>query len=346
MKERGVSRAAQPYGGDMSDKLLQVNNLKVSYFTEGQSLSIIRGFDLSLSKGEIVGILGESGSGKTVSMSAILRLFGDDEGSIDQGEVLFEGEDLTRLNEKRLREIRGRRIACIFQNPAEALHPYKRIGRQIEDSLKVHGIDCSKEDIIKALVEVGLGDAETVYHMFPSQLSGGQNQRVMIAQCIISRPDLLIADEPTSSIDASLRKRILDLFLYINRKYRLSVIFITHDFDIAEYLCDRLVIMYGGLSIEDGAKKDIFRAPLHPYTEELIKCARSMDSRSEVLYSLEGTPPSPREFKDQCPFYDRCRLRREECLKIPDYIEIEGRKARCLEKIVRARAGAAAAASR
>jgi peptide/nickel transport system ATP-binding protein len=321
----------------MSEKLLQVKNLKVSYLTEDKSLNIIRGFDLSMNKGELVGILGESGSGKTVSMSAILRLFGSDEGSIDEGEVLFEGKDLTKLNDKQLRDIRGRRIACVFQNPTQALHPYKRIGRQIADSLKVHGLSCSKEDIIKALDEVGLDNAETVYHMYPSQLSGGQNQRVMIAQCIISKPDLLIADEPTSSIDASLRKRILDLFLYINKKYRLSVIFITHDFDIAEYLCDRLVIMYGGLSIEDGATADIFNSPLHPYTKELIKCAHSMDCHSEVLYSLEGTPLSPREFKDQCPFYDRCRYKQQGCNNIPDYIEFEGRKVRCLENIVKAR---------
>lgn len=320
----------------MTGKLLEVKNLKVSYNTEHKRLNIIRGFDLSLSKGEIIGILGESGSGKTISMSAILKLFNSDKGSIDAGEVIFGDKDLTKLSEKQLREIRGSKIACVFQNPSQALHPYQRVGKQLAGSKKAHGLRCTKEDIIKALNEMGIDNAETVFNMYPSQLSGGQNQRVMIAQCILGRPELLIADEPTSSIDASLRKKILDLLMYIKNKYGLSIIFITHDFDIAEYLCDSLVVMYGGLSIEHGTTKDIFENPMHPYTQELISCAASMSQQNETLYSLDGTPPAPHEFKDECPFYNRCRYKQQKCLEgIPQPIEINGRKVRCIENVVK-----------
>ncbi len=180
------------------------------------------------------------------------------------------------------------------------------------------------------MIEVGLTDVETVYDMFPFQLSGGQNQRIMICQSILCKPDLLIADEPTSSIDAMLRKKILKLLKEINKKYNMAIIFITHDFDVAKYLCDRLIIMYGGLVVEEGSIKDIFVNPMHPYTEELIKCAGSLDSREEYLYSLDGSPPIPAEFKNECPFYDRCKYRVKSCsVEIPKIIETKLGKTRC-----------------
>ncbi len=224
-----------------------------------------------------------------------------------------------------------KRIAYIFQNPSQALNPYKRIGKQLESVLKAHRQPYSYPLICEALKEVGIDSPDTVYNMYPFQLSGGQNQRIMIALCILSKPDILIADEPTSSIDASLRKRILDLLIKVNKKYQMSIILITHDFDVAKYLCERIHIMYGGLIVEEGILKEVFHKPLHPYTNELIKCARSLDLGDENIYSLEGSPITPNEFRYECPFYLRCDKRMEKCLtKIPPIYTIESRKVRCM----------------
>ena len=314
----------------MSKILLKVNNMKVSLNNSNRSLQIIRGFDMQINEGEIVGVLGESGSGKTVSSSMIAQIYDADEGNIDNGEVIFKGTNLVSLNETEMNKIRGRQISYIFQNPSSALNPYKKVGKQLEDLMKIHDLECSKSFILDAMTEVGLTGVETVYDMFPFQLSGGQNQRIMICQSILCKPDLLIADEPTSSIDAMLRKKILNLLKEINHKYNMAIIFITHDFDVAKYLCDRLIIMYGGLVVEEGSIKDILINPKHPYTEELIKCAGSLDRREEYLYSLGGSPPIPAEFKDECPFYNRCKYKVSSCSEqIPEMIITEYGKARC-----------------
>lgn len=319
----------------MVEKILEVKNLRVSMFAEGKKLQIIRGLDLSLYKGEIIGILGESGSGKTVSMSSILRLYETSEMVFDSGNVIFNNEDLLLKSEKQLNRIRGNRISYVFQNPAQALHPYKKIGKQLTAFMKAHKLPVSKENILAVLTEAGLDEPSIIYDKFPHQLSAGQNQRIMIAQCILCKPDLIIADEPTSSVDASLRKKILDLFLYINKKYKTSIIVITHDFDIVKYMCSRLVIMYGGLNVEQGNLKDVLKDPLHPYTNELIKCAESLENDKEELYSLQGSPLSPLEFENSCPFYSRCNLKRDECLKcIPAPIEVAGRRVRCIEPVI------------
>lgn len=315
----------------MKNKLIEVKNLKVSFYNSNNLIQVVRGFDIHLEKGEVVGILGESGSGKTVSATSIIRLIDEDVGTIDSGEVFFEGKDLMKLSEKELKEIRGNRISYIFQNSSAALNPYKRIGKQLTEVLRNHGFSYSKEIIINVLKEVGINEPETVYSMFPFQLSGGQNQRIMIAQCILCKPDLLIADEPTSSIDASLQKVVLDLLSHISKKNKMSVIIITHDFDVAKYLCDRLVIMYGGLVVEEGTIEEIFNDPYHPYTKELIKCSSSLAHCDDVMYTLEGKPPTPYEFRNECPFYSRCQLREKACtLDIPKTIEFNNRKVRCI----------------
>lgn len=315
----------------MVEKIIEVTDLKVSFYHEDGKVQVVRGFDMSLDKGEIVGILGESGSGKTVSATSILKLEEDDIGTIDSGEVIFKGTSLLGLSEDELKKIRGNNISYIFQNASSALNPYKVIGKQLTEVLKNHKLPYSKEIVLNALEEVGIEDAETVYGMYPFQLSGGQNQRIMIAQCIISKPDLLIADEPTSSIDASLRKIVLDLLKEISRKTNMSVIIITHDFDVAQYMCDRLVIMYGGLVVEEGSIDEIFKDPFHPYTKELILCAGSISRGDEIVYTLEGSHPTPFEFGNECPFENRCKLKLPECTsEIPRTLKIGNRKVRCI----------------
>lgn len=310
--------------------MLKINNLEVSLNNGKKPVKIIRGFDLSLEKGEIVGIIGESGSGKTVASRMIAGLFEKDESSLDAGNIIFKGRNLSELDENEMNRIRGREISYVFQNPAMSLNPYKKIGKQLGDFLDTHSIEYSKDSILTALKEVGINRPETVLEMYPFQLSGGQNQRIMICQAILGKPDLLIADEPTTSIDAMLRKKVLDIFIDINKKYGMAIILITHDFDVAKYICDKLVIMYGGLVVEQGPLNRLLENPMHPYTAELIQCVSSLDSCESRLYSLEGSPLAPAYFRDECPFYGRCKYREASCKnRIPDVIEISGGSTRC-----------------
>ncbi|HAE43826.1 MAG TPA: ABC transporter ATP-binding protein [Clostridiales bacterium] len=314
----------------MNDNLIIIQNLKISFYHENGRIQVVRGFDLSMDNGEIIGILGESGSGKTVSATSILRLE-DEADSIDSGTIFYKGKNLVELTEKEYRKIRGNQISYVFQNASNALNPYKKIGLQLTEVLRNHKLLYSRSIVVDVLKEVGIEEADTVFDMYPFQLSGGQNQRIMIAQGIISKPDLLIADEPSSSIDASLRKTVLDLLKNINQKSGMAIILITHDFDEAKYLCDRLIIMYGGLVMEEGFVSDIFENPLHPYTGELIKCASSLSRGDNPVYALEGTAPTPLQFTDECPFFARCKQRLPECiLGIPEMIVMDNRKVRCI----------------
>jgi len=315
----------------MVTPLIDVKNLKVSFDHRDESIQVVRGVDLQLYQGEIVGILGESGSGKTVTASSICKLYEGVEGNVVEGDITFDTKNLVKLSEKAMNKIRGKRIAYIFQNPSAALNPYRRIGKQLRSVQKNHNIPTSYQRIIKALKEVGIDEPEQVYSMYPTQLSGGQNQRIMIAQAILCEPDVLIADEPTSSIDASLSKKILDLLLDLNATYGLSIMLITHDFDVAKYMCHRVIILYGGLVVEEGRIHDIFHKPLHPYTRELMKCVLSIDQDNAEIYSLEGSPLTPKEFKQECPFYDRCSLRVEQCtIDLPPMYEVDSGKVRCV----------------
>lgn len=315
----------------MQNELLQIRKLEVSFRNDKQSLRVIRGVDTVVHRGKITGILGESGSGKTVTFSSILRLLPSESGHIDAGEILFNGQNLLDLSEKELRAMRGRSISYIFQNPALALNPYKSIGHQLTDMLKIHRVSGSRSLILESLQDVGLDDPELIFDMFPFQLSGGQSQRILIAMGVLLRPELLIADEPTSAVDSSLRKKILDLFRIINKRSNMSIIIITHDIDIVEYLCDNLIIMYGGLVLEEGLVADILRHPLHPYTKELIRCTRSLNSNDSILYSLPGSPLNPHDFTDSCPFYPRCPSAHDLCKKeIPPMVEFDGRRVRCI----------------
>lgn len=315
----------------MQKNLLEVKGLEFSFYDEVGSLKVVRDFELTIKKGEIVGILGESGCGKTVSASAIIQLYDEADGVINTGEIIFKGKQLINLSEQALMKIRGPGIGYIFQNPTNTFNPYKTIGAQLRASLKVHGLPNHKQIIYDILKEVGIQDPEMVYNMYPHQLSGGQNQRIMIGRAILCKPELIIADEPTSAIDSSHQKKILDLIKNISLVHALSVIIITHDFDVAKYICDRIVVMYGGLVVEEGIVKNIMTKPQHPYTEELIKCALSLDNRDSIMYSLEGSPPNPNEYRDRCPFYERCYKRMDKCIeKLPRLLPINEGSVRCI----------------
>jgi peptide/nickel transport system ATP-binding protein len=319
----------------MSDNtLLNIRNLKVSFKNDDGFLQILRGVDVQLKKGDILGILGESGSGKTVTASSILRLVNDGSFRIDSGSIQFKGVEITKLKEKDMRAIRGKQISYIFQDASAALNPYKTIGKQLKEVLKVHGESFTKEKIINGMKRVGIENAEVIYNMYKSQLSGGLCQRVVIAMATICSPEIIIADEPTTAIDASLQKKVLDLLRDINLNNNSSIIVITHDFDVVKYICNKVMVMYGGLVMEEGTVEEVLNNPRHPYTRELLRCVESLNANEECLYSLQGKAPSPQEFKDQCPFYDRCKYKRDECTTaIPEITTIESRRIRCvLEK--------------
>lgn len=315
----------------MARPLIEIKNLKISFFHNQQKTQVVRGVDLCLFPGEILGILGESGSGKTVTSSSILRLYSKGEASIDEGSIIFEGKDLLTIPEKELSAIRGKKIAYVFQNPTSALNPYKRIGQQLKNVMKTHNITGGYNKIIHRLEEVGIDEPEQVYDMYPHQLSGGQNQRVMIAQALLCEPQVLIADEPTSSIDASLSRKILDLLIRLNKTYQMSIILITHDFDVAKYVCSRVNIMYGGVLMEEGPIEAIFSDPLHPYTSQLLKCVTSLDQEDSKVHVLKGAPITPSEFAPECPFYPRCDKRMESCKNgLPTLTKTMERSVRCL----------------
>lgn len=313
-------------------QILTIDDLKVSFKYSNSYISVVRGLSLKLYDDEVLGIIGESGSGKSVSCASVIGILENENSRIDSGSIIFEGNDILKYSEREMRNIRGKKISYIFQDAAAALNPYIKVGKQIEEVLKIHGEKYSKERVLSAMKDVGIENADLIYSMFPSQLSGGQCQRVMIAMCTICNPQILIADEPTTAIDASLQKKVLELLLNINRKHDTSIILITHDFDVARYMCSKVLVMYGGLVMEEGLTDEVLFNPLHPYTSGLIKCAGSLDNNEDILYSLNGIALSPAEYKDECPFYNRCYKKSPECKKhIPPLIELgNGRKVRCI----------------
>ncbi len=311
--------------------LLDIKNLRVAYGPEGRRTEVLRGLDLHVDPGEIVGMLGESGAGKSASALAVARLIDGREGVVRADSHQFDGVSLAEADEKLLNTLRGRRIAYVFQNAGEAMSPGHRIRAQFRECFAIHGIPWSEELVREALTEVGLTEHGIILEKYPHQLSGGQAQRVLLAMALVLRPDLLIADEPTSAVDASLRSRIVGLLQEINRRHGISMLVITHDFDVARALCHRAVVLYGGLDMESGTVEDLMGEPLHPYTAELIRCAAAIDGAGKRLHTLPGMALNPAEFGEACPFAPRCVRKRPPCeAAVPARRQLKGRLVRCL----------------
>lgn len=315
-------------------KLVDVEGLKVTFPVGNSRIEVVRGIDLTIEQGEIVGLLGESGSGKSVTASALSLLGRDENADIRATKLHFNETPLLEMDDKTLRTYRGKRIAYVFQNPTEALSPFQKIGKQLAEAYKVHQATFTKLMLSDLLYDVGLTDPELIMNMYPRQLSGGQAQRVMVAMALALRPDLIVADEPTSSIDASLKDVILELLLSVNQKYNTAILVITHDFDVAIKMCQRVYILYGGLVMEQGTIKALIEKPKHPYTSELVKCVDSLQTGRGRLYTLEGSALDPSAFKDACPFELRCPRRSEACLEhIPPLTAYGDRTWRCIHPI-------------
>ena len=275
------------------EKLLEVKNLCVNFGTYGGEVKAVRGVTFDLHKGETLAIVGESGSGKSVACKTIMRILSSN-GYIKDGQILFDGKDLTKISEKDMEKVRGKDIAMIFQDPMTSLNPTMTIGKQImEPIIKHQGF--SKEDAKKRALElielVGISDAEKRFKQYPHQFSGGMRQRIVIAISLACNPKILIADEPTTALDVTIQAQILELIKDLQEKTGVAVIFITHDLGVVANMADRVAVMYAGKIIEYGTSNDIFYDPRHPYTWGLLGSMPTLDIGDNDLYSIPGTPP-------------------------------------------------------
>ncbi|MCT4631515.1 MAG: ABC transporter ATP-binding protein [Firmicutes bacterium] len=318
----------------MEEKLLKVEDLKVYFKTHEGLVKAVDGVDFSISKGRVLGIAGESGSGKSMTSLAIMNLIPQPNGYIESGNISFRGKSLLNLNDDEIRKIRGNSIAMIFQEPMTSLNPVFTVGEQIGEALEIHqGLKGRKkrDKTIELLNLVKIPRAEKVVDEYPHQLSGGMRQRVMIAIALSCNPELLIADEPTTALDVTIQAQILYLMKDITKKLGSSIMFITHDLGVIAEMADDVAIMYFGKIVEEGSVVDILNNPMHPYTKGLIK-ARPDNFTSEDGFSyIEGKVASFRNSPKGCAFYDRCLEKSSLCKdKMPELSIInENRKVRC-----------------
>lgn len=315
--------------------LLEVKDLKTNFHTRYGISRAVKSVSFKLEKGETVGIVGESGSGKSVTCYSLLGLVACPPGEIEKGSAFFNGVDLLSSPQKELRKIRGNEISMIFQDPMSSLNPYLSIGVQLTEHLRLHK-NISKKDArdkaVNALLEVGIQDSESRINYFPHQLSGGMRQRVMIAMALITEPQLLIADEPTTALDVTIQAQIIDLINDLKKKRDMSVIFITHDLGVVAGISDHVLVMYSGKIMERGKTRDLYYDPVHPYTRALLKSTPSVEDQNKDLYVIPGLPPDNFEKIKGCVFAPRCEYAQDKCaITIPELGEItEGHYSSCL----------------
>ncbi|MDF2698773.1 MAG: transporter ATP-binding protein [Haloplasmataceae bacterium] len=311
----------------MKNNILEVKNLKTSFYTHLGEVQAIRGISFTVSDGEILGIVGESGSGKSVTALSILQLL-IYPGKIKEGNILFNGKDLLSLKDHEMRHIRGNEISMIFQDPMTSLNPVYTIGNQIDEVLKVHQSLTRlerKERTIELLELVGIPDPVKRRKCYPHEFSGGMRQRAMIAMALACEPQLLIADEPTTALDVTIQAQILNIMKKINKEKNNSTILITHDLGVVAETCDRVIVMYGGLIMEQGTIEHIFKNPSHPYTLGLLRSLPNIKrNNKEKLIPIKGTPPDLLYPPKGCPFAARCDKAMNICNhQLPDLFEIE-----------------------
>lgn len=300
----------------MSGPLLRIRDLTVDFITPDRRTTALRGVDLQVGAGEVVGLVGETGCGKTLTGLAALRLL-PAAATITRGSVEFEGRDLVDLAEDELRALRGKRIAMIFQNPAAAFNPVFTIGSQMRDVMAAHDAERGEardKRIAEVSRDVGLGESERVLRSYPHQLSGGMLQRAMIAMALLLRPSLLIADEPTTALDVTIAAQILRLLRRLQEEQGFSVLFITHDLGVIRRVSDRVVVLYAGRVAEDATTADLFATPAHPYTRGLRAAVPRRSSRGGPLPSIAGSLPTDPGAMSGCAFAPRCPLVIDRCL--------------------------------
>jgi len=311
------------------ETVLEVKNLRTHFFTDDGVVKAVDDVSFSLCKGEVIGIVGESGSGKSVTNLSVMKLVQMPPGKIMGGEVIFKGEDILKMNEKQLRQLRGAKISMIFQDPMTSLNPFLRVSTQMIETLQLHQkLDKkqARQKAIEMLTMAGIPAAEERIDSYPHQFSGGMCQRVMIAMGLSCNPEILIADEPTSALDVTIQAQILDLMKDLTEKLGTAVILITHSLGVVAGMCDTIYVMYAGRVVERGTAEDIFENPQHPYTRGLIKSVPRLDKRNrERLFSIPGQPPNVIDLPPCCPFFPRCAEATERCkTAYPEEIDYGG----------------------
>ncbi len=318
----------------MAEKLVDIIDLKTYFYTEDGVVRAIDGVTFHINKGETLGVVGESGCGKSVTSLSIMRLIPDPPGKIVEGQILFEGEDLLKKSEAAMRKIRGNDISMIFQEPMTSLNPVYTVGSQISEAIELHqGLDrkAALEKAVEMLRLVGIPLPERRIREYPHQMSGGMRQRVMIAMALSCNPKLLIADEPTTALDVTIQAQILELMKGLKEELNTSIMLITHDLGVIAEMAERVVVMYSGKIVEEADVVSLFRQPLHPYTEGLLNSIPRIDAKKERLHVIEGTVPNPLNMPSGCRFHPRCPYVEDICrAQEPELIQVDvGRYVSC-----------------
>lgn len=321
--------------GETKEELLRIRDLVVEYDTDEDVVQAVNHVDLQLGKGETLGLVGETGAGKTTIAKAILRILPDPPSRVKAGEIYFEGKDILKLSEGKMRKIRGNKIAMIFQDPMTALNPIETVGSQIAEAIGLHE-KLSKAEVQKRAVDMleMVGIPGERYGEYPHQFSGGMKQRVVIAMALACRPELLLADEPTTALDVTIQAQVLDMMESLKEKLNTSMILITHDLGIVAGMCDRVAVVYAGEIVEQGTTEEVFDFPGHPYTLGLFQSLPRLDSTEKRLKPINGLMPDPTNLPEGCKFYDRCPYACEKCKeKEPEMREYRpGHFVRCIRQ--------------
>lgn len=317
----------------MGEKLLEIRDLVVHYVTDEATVKAVNGISLSIEKGESVGLVGETGAGKSTTALSIMQLIPDPPGKIIGGEIFFEGQNLNKMSEIRKREVRGNKISMIFQDPMTALNPVMTVGEQIREVIGLHQ-KLSKTDAARRAVDMleMVGIPAERYDEYPHQFSGGMKQRVVIAIALACRPALLIADEPTTALDVTIQAQVLDLIDRLKKKEQTSLLLITHDLGVVAEVCQKAAIMYAGEIVEYGTVEDIFNHTSHPYTQGLFDSIPTLNEKVRRLKPIPGLMPDPTNLPEGCVFAPRCKYATEACTKkaIPVTEVSEGHLVKCL----------------
>ena len=300
----------------MGKYLVEFNNLHTYFETEAGTVKAVNGVSYRIKEGETVGVVGESGCGKSVTAMSLMGLIAAPQGKIVEGNILFDGKDVTKMTQEELMDMRGNDVAMIFQETMTSLNPVFTVGFQIMEAIILHqklSKQQAREKAIEMIKLVGIPRAEQIVDAYPHELSGGMRQRIMIAMALSCNPKLLIADEPTTALDVTIQAQILDLMRDIKAKTNTSIMLITHDLGVVAEMADYVVVMYAGKVIEEGPVLDIFKNPLHPYTKGLLKSKPVINQHADRLYSIPGQVPNPIGMKDSCYFHERCEFCMEKC---------------------------------
>lgn len=317
------------------EDILQVKDLKTYYYSKAKIVPAVDGISFRLKQGESIGIVGESGCGKSTAAKTIIHLLDESYTKIEGGEILFHGKDLLKVSSREMNQIRGKKISMIFQNPLSTLNPVFTVGDQIGEVIALHNKKMSKREIqsraIDLLKMVGIPSPEARIYDYPHQLSGGMQQRVVIAIALACNPEIVIADEPTTALDVTIQAQILDLMKKLQKELKMGLILITHNMGVVVRMCEQILVMYGGIVVESGWTRDVFLNPSHPYTKGLLASIPSVHEDKEELYSIPGFVPRFEHPVTQCRFCNRCGFATERCFKEePDFYEVgEKHYSRC-----------------